>query len=180
MSCAIGHYRIYRKWSEILVHHSNKYADHLQTMIGVYRTKRTIIYQKWRQLRRAWRCRDYRVARKDCPIKRPEEFHRVATGIDERRNLDSDRRVLITSPGSIPARWPVPERGSKMRRRCLGLWRGKPSRDPFSPGTEIPSTILFTGASKMQTLIATVTVVNLAILMYSREERIYYFSFSLL
>lgn len=116
---------------------------------GVRWTKRMIICQKWKQLHRVWRCRDCREAPKGYPIKRTEEFRRAATGIDELRSLDSDRRVLNTSRGLIPARWPVLEKGSKMPRKCFGLWRGRPSPDPFSPDRETSSIILYTGVKEI-------------------------------
>lgn len=111
---------------------------------GARQTRTMIIYQKWRQLQ-VWHYRDCREAPKGYPIRRTGEFRRVATGIDERRNLDSDHRVLNISPGSIPVRWPVLERDSKMPRKCLGRWRGKLSLGPFSPGRETSSIILYTG-----------------------------------
>lgn len=124
----------------------NLYVNHLQTMIGLRQTRRMIICRKWRRLRRTWRYRDCREAPRGCPVKRTGEFHRAATEIEERRNSDNDRRVLNTNPGSIPARWPVLERGSTMPRKCLGLWRGRRSPDLFSPGRETSSIIPFTGA----------------------------------
>lgn len=108
-----------------------------------------IICQKRKQLHRVWHCRDCREAPKGYPIKQTEEFHRAATEIDERRSLDSDRRVLNISRGSIPARWPVPEKGFKMPRKCLGLWRGRPSPDPFSPNRETTIIILYTGVREI-------------------------------